>query len=282
MSLKKVTYVDKITIISADNMNAIQDNIILNETKLNSLDTDLKTLTNNHELVSQQVETNKTNIETNTTDIETLQEQVSEQITELSNTSTLASSAQNSAEEALNQISNLNKVTVSTATPADPKIGDIWYNPEDQNSLDIDSVPTEESQNLITSGGVAEALNGKIEIIKLWENASPTSEFAAQTIALDLSGYDMLVISYGGYLSSENALSRGKTEFFDLKANMTSFSMNYGYAGYLVSRLFNVSSNEITFYEGGKFDTYTTTDYSNNGLNRFIIPLIIYGIKGVQ
>jgi len=72
MSLKKVTYVDKITVISADNMNAIQDNIILNETKVNSLDTDLKTLTNNYELTAQQAEINKTNIETNTTDIETL------------------------------------------------------------------------------------------------------------------------------------------------------------------------------------------------------------------
>lgn len=47
---------------------------------------------------------------------------------------------------------------------------------------------------------------GSITIEKVWENASPTSEFPAQTISLDLSDYDYVDIytRYSGSDTSEN------------------------------------------------------------------------------
>ena len=104
----------------------------------------------------------------------------------------------------------------------------------------------------------------------LWTNASPTSEFAAQTISLNLSGYDAVEIQFTGVLAKclvgrdAQAIYLGATE-------TTSYSI-------LRSRIYGVTANGITFNNAVyKVSNANTLNIANN----LLIPIKIYGVKGV-
>ena len=104
----------------------------------------------------------------------------------------------------------------------------------------------------------------------LWTNASPTSEFAAQTISLNLSGYDAVEIQFTGVLTKclvgrdAQAIYLGATE-------TTSYSI-------LRSRIYAVTANGITFNNAVyKASNANTSNIANN----MLIPIKIYGVKGV-
>lgn len=115
----------------------------------------------------------------------------------------------------------------------------------------------------------------------LWTNASPTSEFAAQTVSLTLSGYDAVEIEYCYGSSYTNAVETGiykksytqqyMTCHGDIKTN------NKGY--YISQRLVTVTASGITFGKG----TYKNISAAANGAegNVYCVPLKIYGIKVV-
>ena len=118
------------------------------------------------------------------------------------------------------------------------------------------------------------AENAGVQMEVLWENASPTSAFSAQTIALNLTDYDNLVMvvqNSGGYglsmmleknltmlfFSFGNVLNAGNTDFYrrDIKATN---------GGIEVSAC-NMKSG-------------STTSINNNTL----VPTYLYGIKGAK
>ena len=115
----------------------------------------------------------------------------------------------------------------------------------------------------------------------LWTNASPTSEFANQTLSLSLSEYDAVEIEccYGS--SYTNVVETGiykksytqqyMTCHGDIKTNNTGF--------YISQRLVTVTASGITFGKG----TYKNISAAAKGAegNNHCIPLKIYGIKGV-
>ena len=115
----------------------------------------------------------------------------------------------------------------------------------------------------------------------LWTNASPTSEFASQTLSLSLSEYDAVEIEccYGS--SYTNVVETGiykksytqqyMTCHGDIKTNNTGF--------YISQRLVTVTASGITFGKG----TYKNISAAAKGAesNNHCIPLKIYGIKGV-
>ena len=115
----------------------------------------------------------------------------------------------------------------------------------------------------------------------LWTNASPTSEFANQTLSLSLSEYDAVEIEccYGS--SYTNIVETGiykksytkqyMTCHGDIKTNNTGF--------YISQRLVTVTASGITFGKG----MYKNVSGAVKGAegNTYCVPLKIYGIKGV-
>ena len=50
------------------------------------------------------------------------------------------------------------------------------------------------AENARTKLGITPENIGAVSFSKLWENSSPTSSFAAQTVSLDLTGYDFILV----------------------------------------------------------------------------------------
>ena len=109
---------------------------------------------------------------------------------------------------------------------------------------------------------------GGIKIVKLWENASPASSFAAQILALDLSGYDGVEVLYLNGGTGESYMNSG----FIPKGKLCNLWYVYS-SGNQAYRQFTASDTGIDFTEGHQ-----------GGIekNSVIIPVIIYGIKGVK
>lgn len=139
----------------------------------------------------------------------------------------------------------------------------------------------------ITIGGAVDSVNGKTGTVVLdaddvgamskwdllWENASPASGFAAQTVLLDLSGYDFVLIysfwstNYLQFIAPHIALINptGSTIESVLQAVQTNSAAS-------LERVFVVTSSGVEF----KKATLGSSQDNNK-----LIPVRIYGIKGV-
>lgn len=113
--------------------------------------------------------------------------------------------------------------------------------------------------------GVTAAQVGALTMELLWENASPTSAFAAQTIALDLAAFAGVFITYrnqtGGSVYNTTGFV-GKGDGFAL-IYVPSVSSSVA-----VTRKGTVNANGVEFLA------------NSNDNNNYHIPLKIYGIKG--
>jgi|GEM_PF-4802699 len=173
------------------------------------------------------------------------------------------------------------RAKVEADAPAEPDAGDFWFDTDENNEFTVDNAPTSGSNNLVTSGGVYSALqtatnnlgaeiNTKISMIKLWENASPTSEFAEQTIALDLSGYDCVAVE------TQNG---GGIHWSNKSGTPTYISNNFVFqnALYTACRAAEASDAGVIFRSG-----YLISGTTVRQEDVRLIPIAIYGIKGVQ
>ena len=109
--------------------------------------------------------------------------------------------------------------------------------------------------------------NDAVRIVKLWENASPSSTFAAQTLSLDLSGYDAVMIFFHNASDSTIYLSTGMIPI-GYKTTLAYTTTS----GAIYSRPATASSTGIVFEAG---QTGTTSGA------KYCVPVHIYGIKGV-
>lgn len=104
----------------------------------------------------------------------------------------------------------------------------------------------------------------------LWTNASPGSDFSAQTISLDLSSYDFIIIfikgvkTYGNTWIRPHIVFKGWTNFM-----ISGHSDNS--AGSISRFISSVSDTGITFSNGQLGNSYA---WNNVG-----VPYQIYGIK---
>lgn len=109
-------------------------------------------------------------------------------------------------------------------------------------------------------------VNGGVKIDLLWTNPSPTQNFNAQTLSLDSTGYDMLMITAknvpGGGVYYNNLIYKGMTE----QQFIASFSSD----GVDRRGITSVTDSSIVF----------NTGYVNatSGAG-YAIPYKIYGIK---
>lgn len=118
---------------------------------------------------------------------------------------------------------------------------------------------------------------------KLWENASPTSEFAEQTISLDLSGYTHIVVLS---ITSNAAKASGNYQPIIYVPNLVGASGAISSCGYDGSALW-FHARTVSIVSGGvKFGTGYMQGLSN-GINHYpnrddrAVPVIIYGVRGL-
>lgn len=107
-----------------------------------------------------------------------------------------------------------------------------------------------------------EALSGGMQMDLLWTNPNPTKTFSAQTVSLDLSLYDLVLVRASVYYTSVAYVSAvvGRIgERITLMAP-TGTGVAYRYA--------NITSTGVSF---------ETAQQSTN--NQHAIPQEIYGIK---
>lgn len=114
---------------------------------------------------------------------------------------------------------------------------------------------------------LADVLNATA-MVKLWENASWSSGFAGQTIAVDLSGYDFYMVTAVASTTSQYVIST-----IVPAGNGGLLSYAWGDSGAAVHRSFVRVTNGIQFY--GAY-------FNKNGSTEHIMPFQIYGIKGVK
>lgn len=111
--------------------------------------------------------------------------------------------------------------------------------------------------------------DGAVSITKVWENASPTSAFAAQTLTIDLSQYDSVQIVYRMLSTQLYEVMYQAIKGSVLFANAVSGSSTNDW-----SRVTTINSDSIVFASGEQG--------SSSNINTVMIPYKIYGIKGVQ
>lgn len=115
---------------------------------------------------------------------------------------------------------------------------------------------------------------GAVSADLLWTNQSPTSSFAAQTVALDLSGYDAVLVEFslsaGGSIVKPNIYFKGHGIYLDYTPWPNGTTVN------LAGRTMEVTASGVIFGSGlamAQGSAQTNID------NRYV-PLYIYGIKG--
>ena len=118
-----------------------------------------------------------------------------------------------------------------------------------------------------------------LETELLWENPSPTSSFAAQTVSLDLSEYSKIIIEFNS--DTPSGVRDIQTIINPVVVGKGGVAIRFGgvqdkYLGNIHFRYYQTTNSSITFdnsyYQGW---TGTTTTLNNN----FVIPYRIYGIK---
>ncbi len=106
----------------------------------------------------------------------------------------------------------------------------------------------------------------------LWENASPTSSFAAQMVALALSGYTRIKIEYTPSTSSTHS----GVWMVELPVG-TDTTLNGCYY-YFVERSVTISAEGVNFGDGRRYEgTYGSSTLTN--YTSACCPLKIWGMK---
>lgn len=124
--------------------------------------------------------------------------------------------------------------------------------------------------NDYTRSGGASGGGGGITMSLLWTNPSPTSSFAAQTVSVDLSGYDAygVLVLFG--TSNPNIVPMQVLPCDSARDGVLS----------VVARSNNNNGGRlVTFSPTGL--TFTACTYNGSSSNAYCIPYKIYGIKGI-
>lgn len=166
---------------------------------------------------------------------------------------------------------------------SDPTVPE-WAKAEVKPSYTADEVgatPVDHLEDMENPHSVNFLQVGSVKIQKVWENASPTSDFKAQTIALDLSDAEMVMIKFKAQASSTSTTRNFAFGYVGEQAPLVGFlnlgagsnSMEFSY------RLATVSSTGIEFGSGYKKSTGSSS--TGEAKAERSTPVEIYTLKGV-
>ena len=158
--------------------------------------------------------------------------------------------------------SDSSSITISPTEPTDGS--ELWINPDDEE----ETVYTKEE----VDKKLAEIPLG-VTMKLLWENPSPNADFASQTVELDLSTYSGVVISYKPYKDSDDSFT-----VFAEKGTTSLASVWKWIKPYWRSAM--VKETGIYFYNANAAKGFDNWEFVET--TEHVIPLRIYGIKGVQ
>lgn len=124
----------------------------------------------------------------------------------------------------------------------------------------------------ITPNGI-----GAMSVVKLWENASPISSFTAQTITLpeNAENFDFLLVLT--HFSAANPYT--SISIIPVQVSGAHDNCNQRRLGILSGSNNRLGTRDITQLEG-KIATFGAASYNSGTNNDYIIPYIIYGIRG--
>lgn len=127
------------------------------------------------------------------------------------------------------------------------------------------------------SGNYGGNRNIGIQMSLLWTNPNPSSSFSAQTVSLDLSRYDavMVVHRYGTSTSRLNSVivPVGDTGMCFHAGNFSAAT------GYVMTRAFGTTTTGIDFNTSYRRALNSTSAASSSG--DYCYPIYIFGIKGI-
>lgn len=106
----------------------------------------------------------------------------------------------------------------------------------------------------------------------LWTNPSPTVDFAAQSVSLDLSKYDEVEVQFMSWTTIQNLTPPIKVPVGKSGVAFSPLAMN-------TIRMFTVSTTGISFTNGTQYTNYNTWAQATD--NAPCIPYKIYGIRYV-
>lgn len=127
-------------------------------------------------------------------------------------------------------------------------------------------------------GGQGNAISNKTRpfIVPLWENPDETSSFSAQTISLDLTEFDAVLVT--ARVSTTAAAKSSLVVVKDQGDFMITTIRNFPDASALQFTRRNISATDtgVTISAGtAKSTTSTSAGSTNNG---YCVPVMIYGI----
>lgn len=127
--------------------------------------------------------------------------------------------------------------------------------------------------------GIANAVN----IVKLWENASPTSSFEPQTLGSDVLAdlpinYDLINIVCNSNIANTYKIAIIIPSYDN---NSSAFILNhvYGNNNKILGRYRGGTVNADSILLKSGYETTPSTDAVDNSM---MVPTQIYGIKGVK
>lgn len=166
----------------------------------------------------------------------------------------------------------LNFIHVGASAPTDPNVK-IWLDTDEPGMSGVSSVNNKTGTVVLD----ADDVGAMSEWVLLWENASPTSAFAAQTVSLDLSNYDAVFVDSISYATEDPHITcicpKGiQTRIFRANAAESSNAKMW-----IASREATVSNSGVVFSKA----LQSTVTANEGTVNNALIPFRIYGFKGV-
>jgi hypothetical protein len=131
------------------------------------------------------------------------------------------------------------------------------------------------SQQLGTlSTQLSAKIDKKVEFVKIWENASPSSSFAGQTITVPgLAQYDfaLIVASHGGSIMCNDGIKHAIMDG------------EYGSSGLFIRlREITITGESVAFDDCGALCFIKADEGYTQEANEFCIPHFIYGLRGLN
>ena len=168
--------------------------------------------------------------------------------------------------DSLNEIRN-SVIHIGPDAPTNEHV-QVWLDTDEQGASVVSSVNDATGTVVLN----AEDVGAMSEWVLLWENASPTSAFAAQTVSLDLSDYDAIMLEYQDYGSGK--CSPIATLFVGMayRIHMT--------ISHMMERDVTINSNGVVFGDNIYAESYPQAPFKTN--NGYIIPHTIWGIQHIK
>lgn len=136
-----------------------------------------------------------------------------------------------------------------------------------RNSINLETTARQEAINNIENM----INNGVLKFDLLWTNANPKSEFAQQTISVNLSTYDLILIDF--FRDSISDLT--SQILIPSESQYSSITMYSWPLATILYREFHIADNSISFSDGARMINFGTDTHDNYKM----IPYKIYGVK---